>query len=340
MNPNILYSTYRLTTDYKLGGTNTFRRSSVKRLEFWGSNSQNPSKNLCSTLTADLGYKLIQCDQAGAEALIVAYLAPGALYRALFLNGVKPHVFVALHLFSGVWKQELGADKWSDDFLNKPIAELKSLPNWRELDSLIKSSDTWPSNQRYYFIGKQVSHSSNYGVEGEAFRQNVLLKSGGTIALDRKQADEFIMKYRTLFPEIFSNWHVAVQQELRRSRTLRNLFGYPRYFGGPMTGNFFKEAYAFVPQSTVGCITAKCIVNLQHYIEDNGLDWHILNDKHDSVLFQVPAAEVSAATKVVTNFMQQDLTSPLGEKFKMKSEAQVGDNWAPYHPKKNPGGLQ
>jgi hypothetical protein len=38
-------------------------------------------------------------------------------------------------------------------------------------------------------------------------------------------------------------------------------------------------------------------------------------------------------------FIEQDLVSPRGEKFKMKSEAMKGLNWGPFSVKKNPTGL-
>ena len=46
---------------------------------------------------------LLQRDQSGAEALIVAYDSEPRDYRQLFIHNVKPHVYVALKLFKDVW---------------------------------------------------------------------------------------------------------------------------------------------------------------------------------------------------------------------------------------------
>src|SRR6202020_159671 len=49
----------------------------------------------------------IQTDCAGAEALIVAYLCYNGDYRQLFINGIKPHSFLGMHLFKDVWAKEM-----------------------------------------------------------------------------------------------------------------------------------------------------------------------------------------------------------------------------------------
>ena len=42
------------------------------------------------------GNIFVQPDQAGAEALVVAYLCPPGQFRSLFLNGIKPHTLMQL----------------------------------------------------------------------------------------------------------------------------------------------------------------------------------------------------------------------------------------------------
>lgn len=340
----------RNTTQYGQAGTITFRRSSSSIMmnfmtkEKRGTNLQNIEKDARHIYKPDKGKIFCQVDQSGAEALIVAYLCRSANFRSLFLNSVKPHVFVALHLFSKVWEEEL--NKYNkdiriniNDFLQADIANLQQVEGWKELDKLIKSSDNWPSAKRYYYIAKQVCHSSNYGINPPTFRLNVLEKSRGKIVLSKTQAEDYLLFYHSLFPEIHE-WHRDIQQQIEATRTLYNLQGYPRYFSGPINEATLKEAYAFIPQSTVGCITAIAFTNLQSFIEQNNLRWDILADTHDSFLVQCPEGEEVECCKIMKAFMEQELTSPRNEKFRMKSEAAVGYNWAPYKPLKNPEGLQ
>ena len=109
----------RSSTTYKISGTKTFRLSSCQILpkkhfidgkwkrKGWGENLQNKEKGMRNMYIPDDGKIFVQVDQSGAEALIVAYLCRNANFRKLFINGIKPHVFVALHIFNNVWKQKL-----------------------------------------------------------------------------------------------------------------------------------------------------------------------------------------------------------------------------------------
>ena len=114
----------RSTTIYKLGGTETLRASSAAFLDTYGGNLQNVSDEMRRMFRADAGYKLVQVDQSGAEALIVAYLCQKAKFRDLFLHGVKPHVFVAMNMFMDKWCS-VCKDIDVRSFGNTPIPELK-----------------------------------------------------------------------------------------------------------------------------------------------------------------------------------------------------------------------
>jgi len=298
-------------------------------LGVWGSNLQNVNKDLRAIYKADKDKKLIQVDQSGAEALIVAYLCKPGNFRDLFLYGVKPHVFVALHNFAAKWLEHGFNKAQIAQALNTPIRELKQLPFWKELDSLIKSSDNWPAQQRYYFIAKMVTHASNYSMRAPTFQVNVLEKSEGKIVLTRQEAEASLDNYHRLFPEIRC-WHYEIQEKIIATHTLQNLFGYPREFNGDLTESTFKEGYAFIPQSTVGTITNIAYTRLQTFIEDTGkTQWDLLGNCHDSYLLQVPLEDEQQAGQIAKAYLEQDLISPRGEQFKMKAEVQSGFNWGP-----------
>lgn len=326
----------RVTTGWRLGGTNTFRKSSGKLLDHWGVNLQNPSKRFCKLCVADKDKKLIQADQAGAEALIVAYLVPDGNYRQLFLNKIKPHTFVAMHLFADTWSKELKED--ITPYLKSTVKDLKTLPKWKELAELIKTY----SEGKYYFIGKKSCHSFNYRKAANTFIFDVLKESEGRVVLSKEEGQRIHSIYHNLFPEISQEWWPHIDSTLRETRTLYNLFGYPRYFGGAFSDKFFREATSFVPQSTVGCITSKAFVYLQNEIETKielkGVD--LLNDKHDAILLQCYHGTEITIAKILKHSLEQELISPFGEKFQMKTEVFIGTNWGNYDKEKNPEGMQ
>lgn len=322
----------RNTTTWSLGGTDSLRLASKKVLDNWGSNLQNPSNDICKLYIPDEGKLLIQVDQAGAEAFVVAYLTKHGAFRDLFLNGIKSHVFVAMHIFADHWIRN--GHPYVADYLKLPIKDLKKQPGWKAIARAIKN------HERYYFIGKKSCHSFNYMMQPPTFMMDVLKESEGKVALTREEAEQFYSIYHSLFPEI-GEWHRETENLLRQTRTLYNLFGYPRYFDGPFTPKFFREAISFIPQSTVGVITEIASVQFQELIEEESLDgWDFLNNKHDSILAQSPKEQTMYCAFILSNLLQQELTSPTGEKFTMRTEASIGRNWGKYNKEDNAKGLR
>lgn len=339
----------RDTSHWIVSGTDSFRLASRKILSSlrdtpyinFGGNRANIEKSMRRLWKADHGYKLLQRDQSGAEALIVAYLCIDGNYRALFRNGIKPHTFLALHVFKEQFKKYYDPVK-IDLACNTKIDDLKKLDFWKELDKLIRSSDNWHHNERYYFIAKKIVHASSYGMGATKYRMSVLEESGGSIVLSKLDAEFHLMMFFKLFPEIHG-WHAKVYEQVKKEKKLRNLFGFPFDFTGYIDDNNIRKAYAFVPQSTVGSITNIAITELQEHIEDNKKDWHILNNDHDSMVVEAPDREqdIKECSLLMKQFIEKEFTSPVdGCKFRMRSGLSIGYNWGPFDEKKNPLGLK
>jgi len=134
----------RNSTGWKLAGTTSFRKASSQLLKGsgsgekgYGTNLQNPSPDVLRIHVADPGKILGQRDQAGAEALIVAYLAPDGKFRSLFKNGIKSHVYVATKIFEKHWICE---GHPADFFLNIPINELRNQAQWKPYLNYVKKT--------------------------------------------------------------------------------------------------------------------------------------------------------------------------------------------------------
>jgi len=358
---------------YKNGGTKTFRRSSTKVLGYWGSNMQNWEKYLREIYRPDgftpaLSEKcaewlktgetvffteqelvclrvFLQSDQSGADALIVAYECDPLDYRQLFINGVKPHVYVALKLFKNVWTKKLKEsgglveDFNIDELCDTKISDLKKNPFWKDLDRLIKSSDNWSAEERYYYLAKQTCHSANYGIEKNTFRMNILTKSEGKIYITDAQAAEFLQTYRGLFPEIPERCR-RVENQVLKTRMLFNLFGHPFQVTDFNIDSRMKDYYAWSPASTVAEITRRATVGLQADVERESLPYDLLADTHDSYMLQCPLTFVKDARDRMKKHMNQELVSPNdGTVFHMRSEQNCGFNWNSVK-ESNPLGLQ
>jgi hypothetical protein len=324
----------RNTCSWAISQAETFRNKSRKLFGEFGTNLQNPSERICQIYKPDSGKEFIQADCAGAEALIVAYLCPPGNFRDLFLNGIKPHVFVAMHIFAKQWEEELKLDM--APFLAAKVSDLKNIPRWAELAKAIKDHDV-----RYY-CGKKSCHSFNYRQSANSYIFVILKETEGKVVLSLQEGKRHKAVYEYLFPEIQHDWHMGIDEVLNGPKILFNLFGHPRefYTYGPITEKHKREATAWVPQSTVGTITNKAFADNQCYIEANKLEWDLLNNKHDSILCQAPESESLECARLLSTSLEQELVSPRGERFKMKSEVSIGKNWGKYDEVKNPEGMK
>jgi hypothetical protein len=343
----------RVTGQLIVAGPKTFRRASKqvlkkrsKKAPFgnWGRNMQNWEKKTKKMLVADDGYLLVNRDQSGADAKIVAFLCKHGPYRELFLNNIKPHTYIALHRFANAWRVKYDFNKVNTALVT-PIPQLQSLPFWKELSAFIKSSDDWPGNERYYYFGKKIAHASNYGMGGERLAMIVMQETQGEVVLSQREADRWIDETHASFPEIQFVFQHRVAMSAKMRGCLRNLFGFPfniTFNTEKLSRIQLNELYSWIPQSTVANLNAHAYILMQDYIEEHGKDWHILMDTHDSLTLEAPEGEALDCGKVLKDcYESYEFTSPVdGVKFHMATECQIGKNAAPFDPVKNPDGLK
>lgn len=318
--------THRYLTNFKGGGTRSFRLAAAKLFDF-GGNAQNPPKAFLRCWTADQGKLLVQVDQAGAEALIVAYMASRGRFRDLFLNKVKPHTYVAGHVFSSKFTQF--KDKW----YIIPAAELVADPEWPAVRTFIQEESKYE-----YDLGKKICHAANYKMGPVTMRDNIIKETDGQVVLTIKDTKGFLAIYATLFPEVIA-WQAEVIARARRDRVLYNLQGFPLRLERNWNDGYEREAVSKIPQSTVACITHNAAIEVQQRIIRERLAWDLLNNKHDSVMVQAPEAEAMEAAKYLYDLMRPRLIGWDGTEFQMGAEASIGRNWGKWS-EKNPEGMK
>ncbi len=322
------------TTSWKPTGTKSFRLAASQFvIDKSGGNAQNPDKLFMTCVEPRPGNVFVQADQSGAEALIVANECRAGRFRSLFDNGIKPHTYMALQIFREQLRGEHSADRyWAAD----PAALVK-LPEWSALNKRISKSKEC---EQMYFLGKKVIHAKNYDMKWKTYIDNVLVTSHGDIVLSAAEGKYHLNTHEVLFPEILEQQE-RVKTELHTTRILHNLFGHPRRFEKRMTADIEREALSFIPQSTVGEITNRACVTLQNYIDDTGKAgrWHFANNKHDSLMAEVPAEDGMECAKLLNSLLCVKLTSTTGITYYMKSEVAIGKNWGKYDEEHNPDGM-
>ena len=304
---------------FDVAGTKSFRLSSRMQFDEIGGNVQNKDEEFRGIIIPDERKALIQVDQSGAEALIVAYLAGKGNYRRLFELGIKPHTYLALNIFTNKFRGKYPIDR----YLYRTPDELAELPEWKNLNKFI-SKDS--ANHTEYQLGKKVAHAEAYAMGPETFRKQTLKESDGKICLSFQEAKNFLLVYAKLFPEIIE-WQGKLIDEVKTTGVIRNLFGHPRSFYQRWNADVEREILSYIPQSTVGVLTSIVFTELFRYALANDLLWDILINVHDAVVAQVPISEAPAAVKKTRELFAIPLTAPNGEVFSMKSEGMIGATW-------------
>lgn len=323
----------RYPTQYVITGTRSFRLGARMWFDEYGGNLQNPGKSIIEIYAAPRGRVIVQADQAGAEALIVAYECAPGNYRSLFINGIKPHTFLAMHIFADARDDWFAGIEPATFWLSKSPAELKAQSNWKTLDRRIKDSD------KEYAIGKRTAHGKSYRMGWKTYQLANLKQSDGTLVLNRRECVDFLAKFDVLFPEVIEG-QAETEFKVRSNRVLFNKFGHPRRFERILTDSYIREAISWVPQSTVGCLTHQAFINVQRMIErDRRTQWDLVSNKHDSLAVECPAADAMDVAQILLSELRVPFAGRDGVEYRMGAEAAIGRNWGKKS-KYNPDGME
>lgn len=195
------------------------------------------------------GYIICESDLERADAQVVAWEACDEKLKALFRTGKDIHTSNGIDIF--------GPDvcDW-DDEVDRYI--------WRH-------------------AAKTGVHAVNYGVMARTLSKELTSQTGKTYTI--KDAQKFIDDWFRAHPEI-KQWHDRTLMELQTTRTVKNKFGFRRYYFDRMNEMLLKEALAWIPQSTVAIVINKGIVNLRRSFPFIKVRRSL--QVHDSLIYQIP----------------------------------------------------
>jgi DNA polymerase-1 len=168
-------------------------------------------------------------------------------------------------------------------------------------------------------LAKTLVHAANYGIGARKFAQ--------IIGRGEEEARRLLNLYYVNYPSI-KRWHIEVESELRRSRTLTTPMGRKRTFFERWGPDLIREAIAFVPQSVVSDIMNYGIIRCSKSMPR---EWELLMQNHDAVLFQVPSDTVPIhILKFIGHYFTIPIPFPEGEMV-IPIEVKVGPNWGDLH---------
>ena len=284
--------------NFDITGTRTGRLSSRASILGSGTNLQNQTDEIKVMFVPLEGYAFINADYSQAEARVVAHLAEEEGLIELFDDPTRDvHKENAARIF------------------RKPVADISP-------------------TQRY--LAKRVIHASNYGMGANRLYDVVNQDAITTgVRITRGEAAQLLDAYFMLYPKVREVFWKEIEHELQRTRILTTPFGRKRSFFGRWDEKFLKEAYAFIPQSTIGDLCCKAIVRA-HWTKRP--EWNLLVNVHDSILMQCPEAHVAECI----SWLKEQMDIPFyikGRRCMVPTDFEVGYNWGK-ESETNPRGLK
>lgn len=304
----------RIRCNYNITGTNTGRLSSSMSDFGTGTNLQNVNRKLRYPFEADKGYYLLNVDLEQSDARFV-----GAIMWNLFVEEKGPE-------FAGRF-----IDACDSGDLHTTVCRMA----WPELD-WPEDETTWKKfcddltahgQDSYRQLAKKLGHGTNY------------LGTPRTMAKHTHTPtpiiENFQNRYFRAFPAI-PLWHKTRIEQVRETGQITTLFGRRRiFFGRGGDAATHRKAIAYEPQSCTG----EAIDRGLHQVWKAYPQVQLLNQVHDSILFQVPMSEATALVPRILETMQVKIELAQGRIFSVPLDAAGGWNWG-YASPENPYGLK
>jgi len=216
----------------------------------------------------DPGKVIVDADLSGADAQVVAWEADDAKLKAAFRAGQSVHLMNGEDLLGTEFTGAAGHHK----------------------------NPGTPKGRMYEAL-KRFVHGTNY----LSSPRNLALNPA--VGWSLRDCESRQRQWFTLHPGI-PEWHRRTKEEIDRSRTIRNQFGYRIvYFDRP--DSVLTNAVAWRPQSTVAEVCFRGALQLRRSI-----GWiELLLQVHDSIVFQIPSHRWGEASTLDT--IQRHLENPV-----------------------------
>ena len=194
-----------------------------------------------------------------------------------------------------------------------------------------------PTKEERY-MAKKFNHSFNYGTSPFMITHMINVESINPpyLSITVARAKQMHEKMKLLYHEI-PQWWLNIQQELNNSRLLRTPYGRKRRFYGQWGDALFKEAYSYIPQSTVGDHTIGMVQKeigqegglagiYKQVVKPSNGEVAAINTAHDSVIVECPIAMKDEVMHQVYHLLRRPLLVN-GETFTIPVDAEVGERW-------------
>jgi hypothetical protein len=289
---------------YNAAGTLTGRRSSKKHTFGFGNNAQNFPKHgglariFRRCLIARPGQIFLSVDQKGAEEWPVLALAENLVALGEMQAGVNRHIRRASGIFG--------------------------------IPETSRTKEEWKNSTEYY-LGKKCGHANNYRMKPPRM-SDALAQEGHSIPPSACKV--MLDKLNRLEPQIQGVFHKYVNDQINKTRMLVSPepFLRERQFLGlrPNDSNYklFNEAYAHIPQSTVGDNNGAAVAFLETSLPSG--ERAIIQECHDSIVQDIPAeaSRIWEYLRVTVQSYNRPIRFHNSIEVNIPVEAEIGYNMA------------
>ena len=220
------------------------------------------------------------------------------------------------------------AEAWVVAYLSRDpffMDAIRSSDVHRRVGSLIFRKPEADITPRERDMAKRCVHALNYGMGWHKFAEIAKL---GLI-----EARGLRNRYFAAFPKL-GMWHAEVKQYLMGNRIITTPLGRKREFSGPFGEALWKEAWAYVPQSTVGDLLNIGFLEFWRWLKHDvrgvpfevEFDTQIMLQIHDSIVVQCPEKHAEYIAGQMKRCLERPLTIH-GKTFTIPSDCSIGPNW-------------
>lgn len=189
--------------------------------------------------------------------------------------------------------------------------------------------------QRY--IGKKSNHANSYRQGYLMYVVSVNSESDKPpyIVLDNKEG----LRHHNIWHDTYNikPWWLDIEESLKRDHYLVTPYRRKRNFYSPIGNELYKEATAYVPQSTIADhmfgkvqkelgIEGGLLLILYKIVLPSHGQIRLINTSHDSAIFEVPEKEVPEVAGRVISLLRRPLVVN-GEQFTIPVDAEQGERW-------------
>lgn len=288
-------------------GTRFGRLSSGKDIFGRGTNVQNLPTSMRAFLQPDEGYVAYEADLSQAENRVVAYLGNEIKMIQAFEHNEDIHSKTASLLF-GIPPETISAlhKEWVEK--GEP-ADPKYCP------------PIGVGKHDFRYWGKRTNHALNYDMSH--------IEAALQWEIPPAQAKILIDKYHRSYPGV-RHYHQIIQGQMRKNRTLENLFGRRYHFMDRLEPALMKKGYSFVAQSTIADkINRHGLLPLYYNPNGNPTLNHVevMAQIHDSIIIQIPIHVGWQKHAIILRTLRTMLMTPLvswhGREFIIPTEIKM-----------------